>query len=178
MSEKEIEKELCNFFESYGFETKQQVYCKKDGKRNFLDVIVYKGDFAFGIELKTKAIDSGTKMAKWCKQAARYSRIEWKDFGRIPIFITPSISDKFNQEETRSDKFYRHDIDTDTHHNINSFITSTYGIGEFRRLKDKRVLMYNNFCIAYFYNNGQVFINNKNYIDTLKKINSLENKLY
>ena len=65
------------------------------------------------------------------------------------------------------------DIDIDTHHNFNSFIGTLIGIGELRRLKNKRVLMYNNFCIASFYENGKCYLNYNAYIEILKKVKTL-----
>ena len=173
MSEKEIEDLLCDYFHGYGFKTFKQVYSNSNGQRNFLDVIVQKDNFVFGIELKTQSIDSGSKMAKWVLQAGRYARCEWMNFGRIPVFITPAISDKFMQADNKKKTQYRHNIDIDTHHNFNSLIGVLIGIGEFRRLKNKRVLMYNNFCLASFYENGKCYLNNSAYIEALKKTNLL-----
>ncbi len=173
MSEKEIEDLLCDYFRGFGFETFQQVYSNSNGKGNYIDVIVKKDKFIFGIELKTQAIDSGSKMARWCLQAGRYARCEWMDVGRIPVFITPAISDKFLQPDNKKNRQYRHDIDIDTHHNFNSFIGTLIGIGELRRLKNKRVLMYNNFCIASFYENGKCYLNYNAYIEILKKVKTL-----
>ena len=53
MSEKEIEDLLCDFFYGYGFKTYRQVYSNSNGRGNYIDVIVQKDSFIFGIELKS-----------------------------------------------------------------------------------------------------------------------------
>jgi len=144
MTEQEYRNKIDPFLNTY-FELDAEV--KSQDKTSRIDYVLRcrQSGKLFGLEVKKKDIQQGSKMGKYLKQALRYSTKTFKSkFGNgiIPIFITPAISSvykEFNKEHLpiqikgREYRATQHS-DSHEHSNINSLIGEVANIGELRLL--------------------------------------------
>lgn len=140
LTEADIQHRLHQFFGKW-FDVYFEVWSLCRTKR--IDLILYHNsdfnrEYPIGIEIKLPDIKKGTEIADWCKQAAGYSRLLF-DEKRAFIFTAPQISGSYLEEGS---KVKKHDITAPgylgAHHNMNSFIYRTFGIGELQKYREPR----------------------------------------
>jgi hypothetical protein len=149
------------------FEMETEVY-SKEGKR--IDYILKCKQFGviFGVEVKHTGHMRGVDIGKYLKQASGYSEMFWKTrFAsnpiKVPIFITPAISNTIKQIVPESKKMLKphwvdgkpnYDCDAeyyqafheqnDKHSNVHSMISEAFNIGEIKTVDNNFVFMFAN----------------------------------
>jgi len=122
----------------------------------------------FGLEVKHTNHMRGEKIGEYLLQASGYAKMNWKTIFtanpvKIPIFITPAISNTVKQVlvESRTiidgNEYYQVKHKTDHEHsNINSMIGSAFNIGEVRSFK---IMTYNKpfSYFAFMFNNKPIW---------------------
>jgi len=122
----------------------------------------------FGVEVKHTEHMRGTDMGEYLKQASGYSEMYWKTkFAstavKIPIFITPAISNTIKQiipeskvniapnwcdgiphNEYTAEYYQTFHKQNDKHSNVHGMISSAFGIGEIKTIDNHFVFMYAN----------------------------------
>jgi len=80
-----------------------------------------------GLEIKTTQSMKGVKIADWLLQAHRYSKTEFKEFGRLIPFVFPQISGMYLSEGVLVSE---HSL-SDAQNNVSTFL-SRFKVGELK----------------------------------------------
>lgn len=105
-----------------------------------IDLLMYHNsdtqrNYPIGIEIKKNSIKRGTDIGKWCQQAGNYTKVLF-DEKYATVFTAPQISGSYLEEGKLMAKHdvYAHGY-LGAHHNINSFLYKSFGIGELQKFK-------------------------------------------
>ena len=131
MKEKEYVDKLCKYMSRY-FDVFTEVG-SLDGKSR-IDIVLKSNDgYSFGIEVKNVSEQKPGDFVKHAMQCRRYSLSAFKGFGKIPILMSPCISD-CSKDYLVKQNLYRDD--SNYHSKWNAFLWNFCNTGEVRKIKD------------------------------------------
>lgn len=133
MSEKEFQDKMIKFLKHY-FYVFSEVWSTDSQCRIDL-VIIHFSDkerkYPIGIEIKIDDIKRGKNLALWIKQGERYSKKDFKGFGKMPVIACPQISGLYFKEgEYMHQHFKEGSYSADN--NVGTFL-GQFGMGEFQK---------------------------------------------
>lgn len=138
MDEKDLQNKLEGFLSRF-FHVGHEVCSCPPHERRIDIMLVHKSDidknFPIGIEVKVAEKKTGTDLANWIKQAYDYSKITWKDYGRVLMVTYPQISELYLREGERMQKHVNNGA-AGQGHNVATFL-SQFGIGELQKYRDR-----------------------------------------
>ena len=132
-NEKELQNRIYNFFLKYFFVYKE-VY-SQDNKDRIDLILVHYSDkerkYPIGIEIKVKQKKTGKTLAMWLKQAERYSKRDFKAFGKCLVATCPQISGYYLREGI---EMHNHeDKDSSGQANNAGTFLAQFGVGEIQK---------------------------------------------
>jgi hypothetical protein len=110
------------------FDIQQEVW--DFDEKNRIDLIITHKkypEYPFGIEVKREGKKTGKDIGAFIFQGAKYSRLYWKNVGKIPIFLFPHITNKYLREGDMMAKHREFQVDN----NISTFI-GYFHLGELK----------------------------------------------
>lgn len=127
-NEAALQQRLAAAFEKSGFHVHREV--KSECRRCRIDLVVERGDFLAGVEVKLPARKRGRDLGAWLRQALRYTEARFRPWGQVPVYVFPQWSGLYLDE---GEAMASHPVleagATGAQHNVSTLL-GAFSIGE------------------------------------------------